>query len=91
MKKEITKLKIITPLTCHSDHSPCHSEALAEESLKESGRDISAFSKPQYDNSTFTPPFAIPKSWVWVKLEDICEIIADKVFQIPQTEIKNSD
>ena len=93
LKKDIAKLKTITPLNCpfacHSERSEeskryfanaqydkmtssCHSEALAEESQ----RDISAFSKPQYDKDAFIPPFAIPKTWAWVRLGDIVEIVS---------------
>ena len=93
LKKDIAKLKTITPLNCpfacHSERSEeskryfanaqydkmtssCHSEALAEESQ----RDISAFSKPQYDKDAFIPPFVIPKTWAWVRLGDIVEIVS---------------
>ena len=62
--------------SCHSEPSSCHSEALAEEShIVDSQRDISAFSKPQYDKDAFIPPFVIPKTWAWVRLGEVCEII----------------
>ena len=65
-----------TTSSCHSEPSSCHSEALAEEShIVDSQRDISAFSKPQYDKDAFIPPFVIPKTWAWVRLGEVCEII----------------
>ena len=93
-----TIVPLTCPFACHSERSEeskryfanaqydkmtssCHSEALAEESQ----RDISAFSKPQYDKDSFIPPFAIPKTWAWVRLGEVCEIILGKT---PPREIK---
>ena len=91
LKKDIAKLKTIVPLTCplacHSELSACHSESSSchSERSEESQRDISAFSKPQYDKDSFIPPFAIPKTWAWVRLGEVCEIILGKT---PPREIK---
>ncbi|MBD5166264.1 MAG: hypothetical protein HDT12_00580 [Helicobacter sp.] len=74
LKKNIAKLKTIVPLTCPL---ACHSEALAEEShIVGSDRDISLVSQAQYDKDAFIPPFAIPKTWAWVRLGDIVEIVS---------------
>lgn len=37
-------------------------------------KDISLVSQAQYDKDTFIPPFAIPQTWTWVRLGEVCEI-----------------
>ena len=84
-RQNLKTIQILEPP--HYESSSRHSEGVqrtTEESKiqesKEILKDISGLSpqydalSPHYDNSTFTPPFSIPPTWVWVRLGDICEI-----------------
>ncbi|RDU58909.1 restriction endonuclease subunit S [Helicobacter sp. MIT 14-3879] len=44
---------------------------------------INTIEKSNFQN-TFTPPFEIPQSWVWVRLGEVCEIVLGKT---PKREI----
>ncbi|HJF83900.1 restriction endonuclease subunit S [Helicobacter pullorum] len=83
-RQNLKTIQILEPP--HYESSSRHSEGVqrtTEESKiqesKEILKDISGLSpqydalSPHYDNSTFTPPFSIPPTWVWVRLGDICE------------------
>ena len=67
--------------SCYSEPSLCHSDLECNE-REESKR---YFANAQYDKETFIPPFAIPKTWSWVRLGEVCEIILGKT---PPREIK---
>ena len=84
-RQNLKTIQILEPP--HYESSSRHSEGVqrtTEESKiqesKEILKDISGLSpqydalSPHYDNSTFTPPFSIPPTWVWVRLGDICEV-----------------
>ena len=84
-RQNLKTIQILEPP--HYESSSRHSEGVqrtTEESKiqesKEILKDISGLSpqydalSPHYDNSTFTPPFSIPPTWVWVRLGDIGEV-----------------
>lgn len=54
---------------------------IAEGKIKRPKKSKSSSAESHYRN--FPPPFPIPDSWVWVRLEDICKCISDGDHQAP--------
>ena len=54
---------------------------IAEGKIKRPKKLKSSSAPSHYQN--FTPPFPIPDSWVWVRIEDICKCISDGDHQAP--------
>ena len=54
---------------------------IAEGKIKRPKKSKSSSAESHYQN--FEPPFPIPESWVWVRLEDICKCISDGDHQAP--------
>ena len=54
---------------------------IAEGKIKRPKKSKSSSAESHYQN--FPPPFPIPDSWVWVRLEDICKCISDGDHQAP--------
>ena len=54
---------------------------IAEGKIKRPKKSKSSSAESHYRN--FPPPFPIPDSWMWVRLEDICKCISDGDHQAP--------